>query len=137
MKKQMRIGDVIRLTAGPCAVCDRDASMVLRATTVCGVPATTRSCDIHEDDVYRLIRGATVETLVMTIHPCERGACARRYRALAAKLQQRQIALDRKSAEMRGASSATHTYYLLAGAVKQEAQGYCTIADALESRQEL
>lgn len=126
----MRIGSAIVMTPGPCEVCGKSATMVLRRTTRAGVPATARSCNDHEQEVTDLLSNATAEQLASSIRT-QRAKRAAAFVRLAERANRSSESAARTSADLRGASSLTHTYALVSGAEEAKAAGYLELARLL------
>lgn len=116
------LADARRATSGPCAICGAPAASWHRTGLAAGgLLRAAHACEQHEQQAVHALHNLSMEDAVrLTPHHrrIERAAAARRR---AARLDGNGAAFGRESARLRGASSHTHTYALLAGAADREA----------------
>lgn len=113
---------------GRCCVagCQSPGEHWQRRSTPAGARAV-RACGRHELVAERLLATLTVADAVRLATPAARRSALRRAAQARASAQRH----SRASAELRGASSATHTHALLAGACEQEARAQEAFAEAV------
>lgn len=119
----LRLARITHGDAGKCACCDAPARTWYRTGIIADgrITVAARYCEAHDPDLHpgaaQLLASLTVAD-VARLSP----ARARRAAAQVARAEGVAAAHGRASAELRGASSATHTHALLAGAARAEAE---------------
>lgn len=126
--------DTRRATPGACAICGADATKWLRGTiSEATYVVACRSCDAHEHDARRAMSALTLAELAARIPRSRRASRAASARRRADRLRGRSRAHGRCSADLRGASSHTHTHSLMSGYLAAEADALDAFADALDA----
>jgi hypothetical protein len=120
-------------TPGPCCFCGQAATMWRRGTGHDGLVLAVRACDAHEAEAVVARDAITVAQYAASIPVGRRAARAAAARRKADRLRGAAEGQSRRSASLRGASSATHTLALLAGWNEQQAGTLDRLATALET----
>lgn len=132
----IRLADSRRATAGLCSCCDGTAIGWSRSdrrdTDIDGLTLAVRYCAAHESAAETGMAALTASDVARLIRR------DRPRRARAARIRAQRLlrvgseSASRASADMRGASSLTHTYRLLGGYAALRADAYERLAAALE-----
>jgi len=125
----------LRATPGRCAICGAPATSWHRTGLAAGgLTRAARACAAHERDVVAALKALTLDECVQLTR--RRAQAARTARARANRLEHKADQYARQSAALAGASSATHSTFVVAGYYRQQATVLRAYADALECRQE-
>lgn len=116
-------------SGGPCACCEKGATMWLRQTAECGLVVAALSCAEHESTVRARLSAVSVADVAAQTR-AKPAALRRR----AAKLAGVSHSHGRASANLRGASSATHSLALTSAYYQREASAILALADEIEAR---
>jgi hypothetical protein len=127
------LANVRDATAGSCGICGLAATMWRRGTGHDGLVLAVRACDAHEDQAVDARNAITVAEYAASIPAGRRAARAAAARRKADRLRGVAAGQSRRSASLRGASSATHTLALLGGWNEQQAGTLDRLATALET----
>lgn len=133
------LADARRATPGRCCVqgCAQHAYIWhrsgRRATDADGLALAIRACSEHETTADEALSQLTLADVVNLIPRSRRKNRARTARAQADKLLGRAQKCERTGADLRGASSTSHTYALVGGYRRLEAEALDALADALNA----
>jgi hypothetical protein len=131
------LADPRRPTPGPCSICGAPATTWQRSgrrsTDADGLTLSVRYCDQDEQDALAALGALEIADVAALVPPSRRAARAAGARARAARQLGLNRAHGRTSAELMGASSATHTHALLGGYARMQAEALLALADALDT----
>lgn len=134
----VQLADARRATGGRCCVggCSHEAAVwrrsSRRATDADGLTLAIRACAAHDDAAYVALGKLSIADVAAIVPRSRRGRRAAGARRQAERLRMASCSRMRASADLRGASSHTHTLALISGMEEMTADALTALADTLE-----